>query len=115
MQKALLIFFVATLVSCTQQQNEPLKPCFGLIDKSGFTSAHYKAFQNSLKLHAKSCSAPGVECGYKVTRNKENQLLVNTGYFYRMPETFECVQPIGGYQIDVYDASGNFLRSVPGL
>ena len=92
-----------------------LPSCASAPDLSGLSDGERAAFEHSVVAHSKACHSSKYQCAFRVSHTKDSDLIVTTTFLYPDKESGQCLQPIGGSEINLYDANGRFRRAVPSL
>jgi hypothetical protein len=92
-----------------------LPSCASAPDLSRLSASERAALEHSISAHSKTCHSSKYQCAFRVFHTKDSGLLVTADFLYPDKSSGQCVQPIGGSAMDLYDATGKFRRAVPSL
>ena len=107
-----LLLFGFIVSGCS---SAPAPKCASTPDLSRLTQAEQIALKHSIRANSKNCHSSQYECAFQLTHNRSNELVVTTSFLYPDKNSGQCVQPIGGSEINVYDSNGRFQRAVLSL
>ena len=113
---SLLLVFVLLAASCSEDISSPLPTCFPKRPTSKpLDSIQQKALDQSKLRVASRCNRQDTQCGFGVRTQSGGEVDVKVEFATPDRKSGHCIHVIGGWQIDVYDKDGKFLRIIPGL
>lgn len=112
---ALAAFIVLSFAACSERAPPPSRSCFEATEESDQTPMIKEVLGDARRRSAWSCDEAGAQCQSSASSHPDGSIVVIVEFALLDTASGQCAFLPGGFEGHVYDAEGNFVRTIPGL